>query len=60
MSAPAPDDKTPQAAPPPRPPRFASPPSRRELMMFRLLFLAGGLFLVGAILIGVLVGSQSS
>jgi hypothetical protein len=59
VPTPAPEDKPPPA-PPPGPPRYASPPSRRELMMFRIMFVAGGLFLVAAILIGVLVGSEPS
>ena len=46
----------PQAAPPP--PRYASPPSQRELMMFRIMFMVGGLFLRVAILVGVLAGSR--
>ncbi len=59
MTTPAPEAK-PSPAPPPGPPRYASPPSRGELMMFRILFLAGGLFLIAAILIGVLVASRPS
>ncbi len=47
----------PPAAPPPLP-RYASPPSQRELMLFRIMFMVGGLFLLAAILVGVLVGSR--
>jgi hypothetical protein len=59
VPAPVPEDKAPPA-PPPGPPRYASPPSRRELMLFRVMFLAGGLFLLAAILIGTLVGARPS
>lgn len=56
----APPPAPPPSAPPPPPPRYASPPSERELVMFRIMFMAGGLFLLAAILIGVMVGSQPS
>ncbi len=60
MAAPAPPDPQPFVPPPPRPPHDASPPSRRELLMFRLMFLAAGIFLLAAILVGVSVGSGPS
>ncbi len=40
------------------PPRYASPPSQCELTMFRIMFMVGGLFLLVAILVGVLAGSR--
>ena len=45
---------------PPLPSRSPSPPSGRELMLFRIMFVAAGIFLLAAILIGVTVGARPS